>query len=1577
MNRDRAFGTTGQAVKSRLCRRPAVAALFAVAVLAMAIPAAAQSGSNASNYQNGAQLSINGRTGDVSTSLTIVRLPGVVSELGLNLALSYRSEDARSAIPSNMRFFGLPYGWSLGLSFIYNDAGTVKLNVDGSSVYKLDDGWRTSFRATGSDTNLLAKTGLSQYSRADATLKADDGTVNMNGIISAFVFTNLQGEEKYFTNGGLMIRERDRFGNVIDYQYSNRATGGAISNSTSPENAELAAMIDTWGNTVTIGSCTDPQTCVANETRVTLPDGRTVGWVSPDAFRITELIDTEGMVTHLEWENSTCGDQEYGNRRLIGMSTPVGGLTSLTYTCLDVCRSPSSTQCTDTTSWSVVDAQYECPNNTSGQRCPAGSTSSDFLTTRYAYGTSSDHRNYTGYPRYSPYQPAVADADALMSAPDAGSFQYTTIASKHRTNGATIHQTETDYNFLHLEQEQRVLVPAEGSASLTLSKLTSSCYPINDDEPAADCPLITANYQSLPSNYQSPIITGSCQFNVDGSATGQARHSVVTMAYDAFGNTIRKRKYHATESEGIISTCDRAASLSTSGMLLVTEDHMQYDTPTSLDGDGFVDIGKSSGHFGLMLGQQSFVYLDEDNSGVGAHHMLQSSDSPVLVKLQCNQLTTGTGGGELAGANIKTSTTGLMSNDATAPTTLGIIDACPQPGDDNGIGASWTGVPAPPKTVTFSYDDLGRSMQQITTWAEGYAAPDGVASTSQSFAYSMTTTNDGEEACDGDSSVLQIVSTDTEGYSTTNRLCTLNGFHLSAADANNNTTLMEHSANGLTTKTTHADGTSVETQFYYACPLAQDGQTQTCPSSATILRDCPYDSASQKRNCTAKTMSSGEGKSSFVDGVMHVMIRDGLGRIVEELDNLGGSGEGAGFDAIETTKRMIYDDRGMLASRVESMGATDPLVYTTLITLDTKLRPSLLCGPRRETHQFIHDDVRQRTMTIFNGSDREGYVTNDSDKLTTIANCDLVSGQTTSGEDENCATVASDMSSPDCAGDAYFTYTLHDGSGQEHSVVAMAGLDVDDGASVTGINGITTYNADLLKYGYSVTSDNQADNQTTASSTFARDLQGQLIEQVLSVDVTDNTQPTPSTTSSTFASDHFEFNGIDQKIRERNKLSDLPGAPALEETYSYDPVGNLSTLTTYAGVTFQNYYDERNRLVRHCFPTDSGSEGEKMVLDPVTGAVLMVTRFTNPGDCSEDDSGDVEVVSETYTYTRFGAVESITYGDGTRLAWAYDAYHRMACFADALATSNGNDCPDSPVAVGYAPDPSQLLVWYSYFSDSDSYRRGLMQSKCRGVPDGNGGFVTKCMETDYYTSVDAGGACADDLSGIVGAFASLVKSETYCTGGTCTEGDLVYTTTYLYDEHRRPCDVTSVNGSGAVIFSSKYDYDQFDNVVHEENTSDLDTSDDSNYQIDYVYDGLLRLVGETRSDSGGDLIKKTTYEYDAASNLKRKIEEEPDGPGDLDTPTPGPEGTLTVTPELTDTPESTETPAPTGTAEATATTSPRRTATNAPPTEARGSGDDDGCQVSPAAAPSASMLLVALALAVGWARGRRRRLGLR
>jgi hypothetical protein len=200
----------------------------------------------------------------------------------------------------------------------------------------------------------------------------------------------------------------------------------------------------------------------------------------------------------------------------------------------------------------------------------------------------------------------------------------------------------------------------------------------------------------------------------------------------------------------------------------------------------------------------------------------------------------------------------------------------------------------------------------------------------------------------------------------------------------------------------------------------------------------------------------------------------------------------------------------------------------------------------------------------------------------------------------------------------------------------------------------------------------------------------------------------------------------------------------------------------------------------------------------------------------------------------------------------------------------------------------------------------------------------------------------------------MAKTETFCSGSPCDSGNTIYTTTHKYDEHRRPCLVESVNAAGAVILASSFRYDQYNNVVHEESRSDLvDPSDaaydDSNYQIDYTYDGLLRMIEENRTDLAGSLIKDTTYQYDAASNLIEKDETVP--------AVGGPEVTATPTATVTDTPMATATPPP---------NTPTPTAT------APGKGHGGGCQIQSCDGGSCWTLLLPLSLLV---LRRRRRMG--
>jgi hypothetical protein len=1509
----------------------AVIALVAALTAMLPITARAQSGSNAANYNSGAHLSISSRTGGVTVSFMLFKLPGIVSEMDASLTLTYRSDDAQSDVENRVSYFGLPYGWSLGLSFIDNR----KAVIDGSQTYMLNNNWTTAFSPTkpgATPTPVSARTGLLQYNRADARLiTLQPGQVTVNGVPALYAFYNIQGTAQYFSANGLLLRHADRFGNHMDYEYSNM-------NGT-PRTVRLTKIIDTWGHEITFEECQDTSQCLQNETVIHLPAGRTAGWVPGDLYTISEFVDTEGMVTHLGWQAPPCA-HPMGGRVLHTMTTPSGGMTRIDYTCLDVCTQRSSTRCegSDVTTWSVASKMVQCPNNPSGQVCPAEGTN-DYETTNYRYATANNDRNYTGYPLYSPYDTVDPNADALMES-SSGGFVYTTVTNTERASaqgdGEIIHEVESDYNFVHVMQEQRVYV--KGDSGLEISKITSYCYSLASQPGADDCPMDIASYQSLPANYQLPVMSGSCQFNLGDTSSG--RLSIMSMEYDSFGNTVNKKLYHGTATTGIMDCTTRAARLNPSGLKLVRDEYMMHDTPTTLDANGFVEVGPGSGHYGLPLGQLSFIYLDDDESGVNAYGPLGDTQGPVLVKLMCNTLTDGPiGEAEEIATNIKSTTHGLLSNDTAKPTSVGLIDQCT--GD-----TTYDESVAPPKKTTYTYDINGRGLGQLTEWA-GTSQTEGITFTSNTIDYDMVDTVDGEEACDA-GQVLQVTATDSEGNITVNRLCTDDGFHLSSIDANGHQTFMEHSRNGMTTKTTQANGTFVTNDYFYACPIAQDGSTATCPSFSTVDQHCPSDYDPAGRNCTVHTMNAGDGNSSYLDGVISVAVRDGLGRVVATLDDTGGGDNGSGFNEVQLRSQMTYDDRDLLTSKSTRMGSNDrePLIYKTTSEFEPKLRPKLVCGPRGEAHEFIHDDVNQKTKTVYDGTDREAYTLNDNEKLTSIANCDVVDGASTTDEGQPCPTTAADTSSMDCAGDAYMTYTLNDGSGVPHSITASVGNEPDDGASVMSVNGTTTFSADMLKYGYSYTSNVTGTGAVTASSTFVRDLQGQKLHHTLSI-TTDETK--------SFSSDSYAFNEINELLSEKNKLS--TDDVTLQETYEYNPMKQLTKLTSYEGVDFNDYYDDLNRLVRHCFqPPGEDAQGERLTLDPITGATLRIAKFTNPNGCSEDDSGDVETgVFEQYTYNRFGSVERIDYSDGTFLEWAFDRYQRPTCFADALATSMGNECPDSPTDTNFLPDSSQLLVSYSYYPDDDPYRRGLMKTTCRGVPDGNGGTVTKCMETDYYTPLTQGGFCDDTgLSNVTGAFAGMVMTEKFCSGTPCDDSNTIYTTTHLYDEHRRPCVVESVNADGNVILSSSFRYDQYDNVVHEESRSDLvdpnDPSyDDSNYQIDYTYDGLLRMIEKNRQDLDGNLIKDTTYKYDAASNLTDKVETLPDEAGTEDTPTPI--GTTPATPGPSQTvPAATATVAP---------ATPVPTATTGGQPEG-----DDSCQIAKHGGANGWILLLPLSILI-------------
>jgi hypothetical protein len=1438
--------------------------------------------SNAGNYRDGAQISVNERTAELTLNAELASVPGIVDDVTVSVQLSYSSADATADVDANVTYFGLPFGWKFNISFIANLNTYSVVEVDGVQSYTLDSSFRTEFTPTGSINPVGAYTGLLQYNRADANLLPDDGSVTVGGISSAYVMQNLDGVARYFSSGGLLLETEDRFGNAIQYYYQT-SSGGSAESATTPTDALVAKIVDSWGNPITFAYCdSEGSGCTPGQVTLTLPDGRTTSYVVVDQYQISQITSPSGMVTSLDWIDSPC---EHGGQLIESMTSAVGGFTAMTYTCIDVCTAASSTSCLTSgavTTWPVVAALYECPNNASGTSCPEGESDDDFLSTQYALGTSGNTNNYTGFPYYSPYAPSDPLADALMSSNNS-TFVYTTVVSHLYANSEIAYQSVTDFNFLHLKTDSTMSVRAQqsdGTYGLSPTKTTSYCYATTETSPAAGCPTdSTTNYQALPADYQSPIIVGSCIFPVDDvGESDTARVSVTTRSYDSFGNTTNSRLYFGTSETAVVSSCDRTNALDYSALQLVVDDYMSFDTPTTLDASGYVALGPGSGHYGLTTGHQTFRYLEPQVDAAAIFGAIGSVTTPVLVQLSCSTLSSD-------GTTVSDTTRGMLATDSSAPTTIGTT-ACPSP--------SWDQSVAAPKATSFSFDGEGRLLQRVTTWAAGAAPPDGsVSSLTDTLAYALTAIETGEESCGDGANVLQTTLTDGQGNVTQTRVCTLNGFPLSMTDAAGNTRTMTHDLEGLTTQVTFPNGAYVTYGYYYQCPLAQDGETDTCPSDTT-LSDCPYDTQSPARSCIVQTLQQGSAGSSYANGVMQVSIKDGLGRVVELRDNLGGV-SGSGYTTLQTRTTTDYNDLGQLTAVNSQIGVSAPLIYTTTTSYDTKLRPTLVCSPRGDAQQYAYDDIQQQVLTLHNGIQQQQVTNNDGRQAISAIDCPVISGATTSASGA-CPTVASSFSTVACSGDLYYANKLHDGAGLMFSEVASGS---ESGTSVTQVQGIPTYSSDLIQYAYAATSTPASGNtqaETTASSTWTRDLQG--LPLVMNLSITD-----ASDTTTTFASDTYTYNNIAETLSETNKLSES-GGTTLEATYAYTPNRLVSQRTSYAGVEFQSTYDDMNRLTRYCYPNGTGSEGENVTYDPLTGSVLTVAHFTNPNgcmSCSNDDCGDTTTETITYTYTSFGAVTSKVYSDGTTLQWAYDAYQRPSCFADAVATAAGSSCPASPTDSDFSPSADQLLMWTTYWPDDNDYLRGLPMSTCRGVVASGGGTVIKCIDMDYYTPVDAGGSCDTSLSGVVGAYAGMLQTETLCTGGSCLAGTgtLEYQTTYLYDAHGRTCSVQSLNSlsSDNLILGTTYSYDQFDNLVAETSASDLDSSTDSNFQSTYGYDGLTRLVSMNRNDADGNFLQSITYTYDASSNVTQKVEVV----AVTGTPTTAPTATPTVGPSETPT----------------------------------------------------------------------------
>ncbi|WP_158289087.1 RHS repeat-associated core domain-containing protein [Rubrivivax albus] len=150
-------------------------------------------------------------------------------------------------------------------------------------------------------------------------------------------------------------------------------------------------------------------------------------------------------------------------------------------------------------------------------------------------------------------------------------------------------------------------------------------------------------------------------------------------------------------------------------------------------------------------------------------------------------------------------------------------------------------------------------------------------------------------------------------------------------------------------------------------------------------------------------------------------------------------------------------------------------------------------------------------------------------------------------------------------------------------------------------------------------------------------------------------------------------------------------------TYSYDSAGRLATETLANGLVFSHTWDALDRLLSRT----SGSSTESFVHDTATYGIGRLHQASSPGgsvtyaynaDGQISSQGTVVGTSGTYSvawaYDASGRLTQMTYPNGMRLSYGYDAYGRVSS-----VSTNRSSWPTLASHFLYQPATDQRYAW--------------------------------------------------------------------------------------------------------------------------------------------------------------------------------------------------------------------------------------------------------------------------------------------
>lgn len=418
-------------------------------------------GSQAFNQYLPSMESVNSNTGTLIITKPLISLSGINSGINLNLNLVY--------MPGSVGVLGLPSGWAFDLSYMLSNASLTSRGKN----YILDPNWADQY---GYQSGLRY---INDHSIKFETIIPSQPLPSGEGTYS-YRMTYGDGTHDYFDAVGKLVEHDDRFGNYIQYSYTD-AINGVAGN-------YLQTIKDSYAQIITFSYS-------ANAILISLPNGAqtTINFSDRGVENITDAFQNQ-----LIFNYETISNQPVVNTILY----PTGLSTQVLYTALPYQSNEGSV--------------YSFPAVSELKRLNKDNTV--LAWARYSYGSEIPGYTFTGY---AAHYNLSSEADGLIESNNT-TYRYEVLIENLSAEGIPLKATRVYYNYLHLPMLEKQYLVTNGLSNNGYQTLYTY-----DEE---------VDWHARTVNYSKPISTTLMVWSNDQNAYISLNKT--TKNYDVFGNAL-------------------------------------------------------------------------------------------------------------------------------------------------------------------------------------------------------------------------------------------------------------------------------------------------------------------------------------------------------------------------------------------------------------------------------------------------------------------------------------------------------------------------------------------------------------------------------------------------------------------------------------------------------------------------------------------------------------------------------------------------------------------------------------------------------------------------------------------------------------------------------------------------------------------------------------------------------------------------------------------------------------------------------------------------------------------------------